>query len=373
MRYLKFILLIILFAGCEEYFVPDVDSANPIYAFEGYVTDQPGPYRVRVMKINSYNASIPYETVTNAKVIIQCMEDRYAIDYTLTYDTTGYYYTAPDAFTGKVGNSYRLKVITADGKEFATEYENMMASADISLITSEYAEKRVPASDGSSYYDQLEHGIQLLVSSDLGYNMYRPDFKQGNSPYYRYDCNLVFQTHQHYPVVPNPFDYYIFRPYKPQGYLYIANANEYEYNHITNKKLFFIPSKTIFAKNETLAEGVEFELQHCAVFVKVTQYSMSENQYKYWEAVADQLDNPNYIFGKIENQAVGNIKCQTDESEPALGYFCVSSVKQAYKGVSLSKYKKVTYECDIDEHQFPNLDSTVVYTSMPWFTLSLSN
>ena len=363
MRYLRFILLILLFAGCEEYFDPDIKSVQPVYGFEGYVTDEPGSYRVRVVKSIGYNSIPSFTNVPDATVYIQCMEDRYAIDYPLTYDSeTGYYYTDEYAFTGQVGNSYRLKIITAEGKEFASDFEPMLENG-YPIVTSEFGERRVLSSDGASYYDKLESGIQLLNSTFT--------WSEQSTPYYRYECKLVFQTHQHYPAIPLPFDKYIFRPYIPQGNIFIANANDYQNRMIFGNKLYFIPETDVYHKNDDVLEGMEYTLQHCGVYVRVKQYSMSKDQYLYWKALGDQLENKDYIFGKTENQPISNIKCQTDPSEPVLGYFCVSSVATAINAISLSKINKETYEYFISD--FPDFETTVVYDKMPDFAVPFSN
>jgi|GEM_PF-2921395 len=361
MRYLHITLLILLFAGCEEYYVPDLDDVQPIYAFEGNVTDQPGPYRVKVSKANGYNSQPAVEIITDAIVSIQCNNGKC---YNLKYDTTGYYLSDSLDFTGKIGSMYRLIVTMPDGKVFESTNETITKCADIEALSARYYEKWHVTSDGIYYNDELEKGLQITNTTNA----------KGCSFYYRYDCQFSIQTHQTYDITPNIIHRYIYRPMSSKGQLYISNANDYGQQIITGNQLYSISTKVLNYKDATLIEDTEFTLKDCGVFVHVNQYSISETEYNYWEAVSDQFENKNYIFGQTENQAIGNIKCTSDENIIALGYFGASAIKSKIGAFSLTEKNKLTHSYDVSSHadeieMIINTDTITIYETAPRFAV----
>lgn len=358
MKHLKSILLILLFAGCEEYYEPNIDSVKPIYAFEGYVTNLPGPYCVKALKSNGYNAEQQIEYVSDAQVTIECKDGPI---YNLTYDANGCYYTDSATFLGKINHSYRLKVETFDGKIFESEYDQLLACPDIEELTAQYYEKNVVTTDGIYFYDEIERGIQVMNSTDT----------YGHTPYYKYDCRLILQSQQRYNNPPSIIDFYIFRPVSSYGNLYIANAKDYENKHITGNQLFCTSTKLFRYADPSLIEGLEYELINYGEYVRVNQYSMTEAQYNYWYAVKHQIENKNYLFGQIENQAIGNIKCTSNPDEQALGFFGASAVKSAIHAFSLREQKNTVYSIAIDS--FPDTDTMIIYNERPLFSVRFSN
>lgn len=358
MKHLKSILLILLFAGCEEYYVPNVDSVQPVYAFEGYITDQPGPYCVKIIKSNGYNAEHQTEFVSDAQVTIEC---KGGLNYNLTYDSNGCYYTDSAEFIGNIGKSYRLRVKTSDGKEFLSEYEQLLDCPDIEELTAQYYENKVVSTDGMNYFDNIEKGLQVMNTTNT----------IGFTPYYKYECRLILQSLQYYPATPASIERYIFRPFSSRGNLYIANAKDYADKRIVGNQLYSTPTIMFHYNDEHLIENMEYEIRNCGEYVRVTQYSMTEAQYNYWKAVKYQVENKNYIFGQIEYQVVGNIQCTNDPEEPALGFFGASAVKTSIRAFCLYEYNNRVRSIAIDT--FPDTDTMVIYTTKPEFAVTFSN
>lgn len=359
MKYLKPILLILLFAGCEEYFVPNIDSVRPVYAFDGYVTNLPGPYCIKVMKSKGYNAEQPIEYITDASVTIECDDGQI---YPLTHKAYGNYYTDSASFLGVINKSYRLKVVTADGKEFESGYEQMLECPEIEELTAQYYETKKITLDGTTYRDEVEKGLQVMNTTNAA----------AYTPYYRYECRLILQSQQHYSVEPAPsIERYIFRPYNSQGNLYIANAKDYENKHITGNQLYSTSTKMFRHADDNIIQGLDYEVRNCGEYVKVTQYSMTEAQYNYWEAISHQLESKNYLFGELEHQVVGNIKCTTDEGEQALGFFGASAAKSKIRAFGLHEYNNTVRTYDIDT--FPDTDTVMIFEGVPKFAVTFSN
>lgn len=354
MRYLKILITIVLFTSCEEYFRPDIDDTPPMYVFDGLITDQPGPYKVKIMKTFGYDGKI--ETITDAKVRIECSDGS---THRLTYDTTGCYLTDSATFVARVGKSYKLVAIFADGQHYESSKEEMLPCPDIDEVNGFYYETKEVITNGGEYFNNVESGICATNTTSAA----------GFTPYYRYECKIILQTNQHYPGI-FPVERYIYRPLVPEGLLVIANANDYTDNKIVGNQIYNTSKKVMLHGIDTLVTDMPtYVILNYGEFVRVKQFSMNESQYKFWKAVKDQQENKNYFFGQIENQPVGNVF--SSKGEKTLGYFCVSAVKQNFGALGLKESNKHVKKYNSDF--FPDTDTMAYYELPQNYTILFDN
>lgn len=355
MRYFKILIAVILLVGCEEYFRPDIDEMEPAYVIDGLLTDEPGPYKVRIMKISGYDGKP--ELVTGANVHIECNNGR---SYVMKLDSSGYYLSDSASFVGEVGKSYKLVATTVDNRRLESAQMEMLPCPDIEEINGMYFEKKKIMTNGDNYYDELENGICATNTTAAA----------GFTPYYRYECKIIMQTHQFYSQTGMTADRYIYRPLESTGNLFIADANNYSDNKITNNQLYKTTNKMLLMGIDSLVPGIDsFTMRNYGIFVRVKQLSMDEKQYVFWKAVQDQQGSANNFFGQIENQPVGNMTCKTGEK--VFGYFCVSSVKQSIGAFSLKNSDNTVRKYDID--YFPDTDTVAIYERPKTYTKFFEN
>jgi len=101
------------FSSCTKEINIDLNSSDPKIVIEGDITDEPGPYFVKISKTVNFSEANNYPGVSNALVIVS--------DNTGTIDTlsdmgSGIYKTAK--IVGTPGNTYNLSV-TIDGKSYS--------------------------------------------------------------------------------------------------------------------------------------------------------------------------------------------------------------------------------------------------------------
>ena len=354
MKYLKTLLVVFLFASCEEYFQPDINVSEPAYVFDGLITDQPGPYKVRFMKTFGYNNET--EPITDAIVRIECSDGH---SYRLLYDSTGYYVSDSASLVGEIGKSYKLVAITSDKKHFVSTREKLLPCPEIEELSGIYYETKKIVKSGSNYFDEIDMGICATNTTNAA----------GFTPYYRYECKIVLQVRQHYPGSV-PEERYVYRPLDLSDCLFVADANNYSNNKITENQLYKTLSKALNAGIDNLVPGMnEFELHNCGEFIRVKQYSLTESQFKYWKAVKDQQENSKYFFGKLESQPISNIECESGDK--TLGYFCVSAVTQAFCALSLNEREKKIRKYNIK--YFPDTDTVAYYKYPQPFTILFEN
>ncbi len=110
-------LLIIIFSlflinSCEKEVDLDLENQSGQIVIEGNVTDQAGPYKVRITRSVSFTQSNQYPAIEDAQVFLS---DNTGQSEKLLYVGNGIYQTS--TFTGKSGRTYTLK-IQAEGNEY---------------------------------------------------------------------------------------------------------------------------------------------------------------------------------------------------------------------------------------------------------------
>jgi len=110
-------LLIIIFSlfllnSCEKEIDLDLEDQSGQIVIEGNVTDQAGPYYVKITKSVAFTQANQYPAIENAQVVLS---DNTGQTETLQYIGNGRYQTS--TFVGQSGRTYTLK-IQAEGKEY---------------------------------------------------------------------------------------------------------------------------------------------------------------------------------------------------------------------------------------------------------------
>jgi len=122
------ILSLFLLTSCEKEIDLDLADKSGTIVIEGNITDQPGPYYVKITKSVAFTQNNQYPAVTGAQVIIS---DNTGQTETLQYVGDGRYKTS--AFTAVSGRTYTLKV-QAEGQQY-TAQSTMPAAVSFDGLT----------------------------------------------------------------------------------------------------------------------------------------------------------------------------------------------------------------------------------------------
>lgn len=109
------IAVALLFTSCEKVIGLDLGTNDPTLVIEGNITNQSGPYYVKLTKTVSFDQSNNYPPVSNATIVIT---DNAGQRDTLVYTNDGIYKT--NNLMGIIGRTYNLTVIT-DGKTYTAQ------------------------------------------------------------------------------------------------------------------------------------------------------------------------------------------------------------------------------------------------------------
>lgn len=106
------ILTLFLATSCEKEIDLDLEDQSGQIVIEANVTDQAGPYSVKITKSVAFTQANQYPAIENAQVVLS---DNTGQTETLQYIGNGTYQTS--TFVGQSGRTYTLK-IQAEGKEY---------------------------------------------------------------------------------------------------------------------------------------------------------------------------------------------------------------------------------------------------------------
>jgi len=109
------ILSLFLVTSCEKEIDLDLKDQSGQIVIEGNITDQAGPYFVKITKSVAFTETNQYPAVENAQVVVS---DNTGQTETLQYVGNGTYQTS--TFVGQSGRTYTLK-INAEGQQYTAQ------------------------------------------------------------------------------------------------------------------------------------------------------------------------------------------------------------------------------------------------------------
>jgi len=115
------ILFIILSFACKEEFQLESKDYQELMVFEGFITNEPGPYTIKVSKSATINKPIEIP-LSNCEVIIY--DDKGYSEFLIETEP-GSYITKEEGIKGTVGNKYRISITTPDNNKYETEFQEM--------------------------------------------------------------------------------------------------------------------------------------------------------------------------------------------------------------------------------------------------------
>ena len=284
---------ILIFSGCITQFVPETDEDPDLLVVEGLISDQPEVYTIKLsrsMPLGNKIISRPLKGCTvnitdNLGHIYQVHEST----------TTGTYLTTPGTFRGVVGRQYTLHINTNNSTVNHYSYQSLpMELQAVPPIDSLFHEKVVIQERTES--SGAKEGSQVYL------NTHDP---MGFCKFYRWDFTETWKFRLPY--------------YVPNNVCWITNNS----NEISIKSMSTLMQNRIsrfpvkFISNETDRLSVRYT-------IVVNQYSLSENEYTYWEKLQSISEEVGSLYDITPSSIPGNIFCIEDPSEQVLGFFSVS-------------------------------------------------
>ena len=293
-----------------EYF-PKAGNYETGLVIYGMITTENGPHEITIRKtysMENHGSSL----VDGARV---SLSDDTGNTIPLMEDSIGRYHT-PKTFAGQIGTKYKLNIELKEGKQYESEYVELLDVPGISELKYEY----------------IFNPQTATAEPDTGYQFYI-NTEPGNSEqkYFKWEIMDDFEYHLNY------FPYYwdgdslidanISNICYDQSHLKdisIGTTNNSQTNCLTNYPFCFSPKSPKFKYKFRYGYGIN-----------VRQYALSEFSYNFWKgALENNLPDP--INSKQSYQLTGNFKCITNPGETVFGIFEASAVK--VKGIQVKIY-----------------------------------
>lgn len=218
------------------------------------------------------------------------------------------------------GNKFKLYVKTKEGTEYESDFNELLPAADIDSI--------FYTLELNSHVNELGEtvdGVQFHLNMPI---------EDGYSKYYRIMVNEAWEYHASFPITK----YYAIN--ESYSLTLFSGAEDYSKNVcyksadlkeiilVNNAYVSDVNQKTVplhFVTNETQRLLYRYS-------ILVTQYSLTKEEYDYWETLKEIAQKEDGLFGSQPVNALGNFSCITDPKEKVLGFFSVSdySTKRVY-------------------------------------------
>mgnify|MGYP001316476617 CR=1 FL=1 len=301
------IFFTLIFAlGCKEEILLDSVQNKKALVVDGFITNEPGPYRIRLTYTSNANQPeiLP---VTGCEVII---DDNTGNTEILIEKEPGNYYTSESGIIGIIGNQYKLSIKTPEGKEYTSEFQEMKAAVGIDSI---YAKTEfIPNID-------FPYGIPgyMFYLDTKPTNEQQNYFLWGMTETYKYDIDyeLGYIIDKYGDQITNTLAFDTIETcWKTESVKYISTGTTANLtnNQLFNKQLYFVSTET---KKLT---------KRYSVLVK--QYTIDKQAFQYWDEVRKQITNENILTTSQPYNVNSNIFNTSDNEEKILGYFTVASV-----------------------------------------------
>lgn len=307
-RYIQILLVGLLVSSCVERYYPDseINFVSKL-VIDGMVAADDGLQEIVISK-SSPSADPKLIPVSGCTIIVEDFRgNRF---YFQESNEKGHYLGYLEGGSVAIGNKYRLRVKTTEGKEYISRYEELMPCPEVSFVYYELQTKQ------TSDKDVNEKGLQFYI-----------DFKGDNNygRFYRWQLTQTYEYHSTWPldrwldvdgihdlVKPDYSNYVCYKTDK-LGDIFVLSTSGFTQNSYTKYKLHFVPDQTQV-------------LQH-KYSLLVRQHSLSEAAYNYWENLRKNNQENVDLFGKQPANVKGNIRNANDSTDVALGYFGVSTVR----------------------------------------------
>lgn len=349
--------LILMFNGCTDIYEYELSRFDNRLVIQGLITDQPGPYLVKLTRSSTFGQAFPRIVEKDAILQIVCNEGQ---GINLVELQPGHYYT-PDEFIGIPGKSYTLYIQTSDGKTYQSNEQLLMPPVDVVSVAIEPGQKTFSQKSGIGnqiYQYNVEVGNILLGVKGEGFR-----------PRLRFDNFLLVD----YLKTLGMFDYshcWIIRPLS--DYMDSQTAQNITENISQYHLAGSIPVYQIhypFLGFTDYFSNLYPSLSYGSFKILMTNlYSINEDTFLFYDFMEKQLSDQGRFFDPVAAQLPGNMKCTSDPDEPVFGLFEASS----HTWFPVSAYMHTTEMTVTSVHLVDTLPQTgCVFNAMPQFLIDL--
>ncbi len=325
MKGLTIFISVLIFANaCVERADFDPKKSDAQLVVEGLITDEPGPYTVKLTRSRKpldFSGTIPVSAI---RVTIS---DDNGTSEVLTEVLPGTYQTSANGIRGIVGRSYTLKVETRDGKIYESIPDKLSKNGNIDKLYTTFVSNR--QDNGTLKYSFSAYVDATAPSGDTY-------FRWKFNAYYRvltFPEQRTVQAGEGTIPAPRPCSGYIF-----------SGGQLLQVGPCTCCSCWpkFVDTSPLISTSQVPANGKyiginvgSIPLDYWAFFdktmVEVKQLTISQTASNFWKTVEDQKKGGTSLFQPAIGQAISNV-FHKNGNDQVLGLFYAAgvSVKQIF-------------------------------------------
>jgi hypothetical protein len=283
--------------ACKDQYKPDIISSPDSYlVVEGILNAGAGPTSIRLTRTFKLDDTARIQGERNARVVVEG-KDNTTRELAMTGDG---FYTSPNLDL-VINNEYRLRITTANGKEYLSDY---------------VVAKKNPLID-SIGFRQNDKGVQVYVNTHDNSN---------NTRYYRWEYDETWEIRTYYysgykyvngfvvPRSPATDDVSTCWKYDAFSRIIIGSTARLQSDIVFRAPLIFIPNG-----DEKLA--VRYS-------IVVRQYALDKQGFEFYEMMKKNTEGLGTIFDPQPSEIKGNIHCTSDPRELVIGYVSATNMNE---------------------------------------------
>jgi Domain of unknown function (DUF4249) len=278
-------LKVLFFTNCIDKIDIDNGVVEKKLIVDGFISDLPGPYTVKLFNSLTYTSSDITTPVSGASV--ELFDDK-GSNYRLKENFSGYYETDSASVIGVAGRSYYVKIRLANGKQYVSKPEILPKSVPIDTVYASFGLLRFNVSIQSKDPSVTENYYRWKWTHYRFTKLCLERFYGNQGVNYKEEADCCEQCWK--------FE-------TPRGDLYV-NADD-----IFNGKSFKQPVGSVIYNSTD------------PYFMLIEQQSLTKETYQFWKGVDSQIKNSGGIFDNPPALINGNIVSVDDPNEQVLGIF----------------------------------------------------
>lgn len=333
-----FISLVVIGSCVDRISIPIPSEYSRNLIIDGLITNEPGPYTVKISQAMKIDAALPLGLPASVKKIT--LFDNAGNSEVLEEKDKGIYQTSPTGMQGAVGREYYIQVEANDGYVFESLPDKMNPVGQVDSIYYEF-ETRQPEDRPTEY------GYRIFIDAHT---------TSGNDNFLRWKFigTYVVETLPQYKVGHGC----VYGPLPCSGYAFVDGVLKkgYAFNPKTNKVEYVIGLECTccrcwvtpredkpkvndgqvsrngkFNKVEVGFVPVNYYTFFEKYRIEIQQMSLSRAAFDYWKAVKSQKEGIGSLFQPITGKIPTNV-FETDKKPVVDGIFYASAVtkKQIY-------------------------------------------
>jgi hypothetical protein len=303
------VMLCLMLNDCIHPFYPELEKYQSLLTIDARLTDEEN---VSAYVKLSRTSDLPDEKPRMVDGAIVTVTDNLGNTTYFTEVSDGIYRTDSTVFTGVPGREYTLRIMTPDGKEYASESCRLAPGREIDNV---YFEKASQTLDNGEFQEGIMICADARESSEN--KCFRWTYEELWKFSVPYPVTHVYIDEHNVIEVPvkNETCYARRKPEQPE----IESVNPALNKEIVRKPVLFIAS----ANSDRLLLRYSIE---------VSLFTISDEEYEFWRLVKEINSSGGDIFDRQPFPSMTNVYCESDPDEKVLGYFqvCGASRKRIY-------------------------------------------